>query len=178
MSDRIKQRGRLRLKHFDRESRLMHEEIFYNAATDEGLNFIVDVAFGSSSIFTWYMGLVDAAGFVSLENDDTYLQLQADALDWDELDPTNYNFVGNTQRRNINFDEPVAARIANDTNPLIFAITSDGDGESAQGIFVTSQSSVSQNTGFLFAHAEFSSPRLLSEDDQLVITYEVTQARA
>jgi hypothetical protein len=178
MSDRMKQRGRLLLKHFDRQKRLLHEEIFYNAATDEGLNFIVDVAFGSASIFTWYMGLVDAAGFVSLDNDDTYLQLQADALNWDELDPENYNFFGNTQRRNINFDGPVAARIANDTNPVVFTIIAAGDGDSAQGIFVTSQSSVTQNSGFLFSHAEFSAPRLLSTDDELVITYEVTQARA
>jgi len=170
-------KGRLIVKHFDRHDQLKSTEIIDNEAKDEGLTFLLDVVFGAKSIFQWFMGLIDSAGFVSVATTDTYLQLKAAALNWSELNPTTYEFIGNTSRRGITFDAAVAGRIANDAAPVIFTFTSDADGKSIEGIFVTSQSSFPSASGELWATALFAAPKLLSDGDRLVLTYEVTQAR-
>ncbi len=177
MKSRIKQKGQLRVLHFDRHDRLKSDEVVPNEAKDEGLNFLLDVVFGTQSVFTWFMGIIDNAGFVSVATDDTYLQLQADALNWDELDPDNYNFVGNTNRQAISFDAAVAGRIANDLSPLTFVMTVSAAGKEAKGIFITDTQGVADNSGFLWATALFGVAKQLEDGDRLVLTYETTQAR-
>lgn len=174
---KIKQKGILRLKHFDRHDRLKGEETFNNEAKDEGLNNLLNLAFGGAFGNTWFMGIIDNAGFVSVATTDTYLSLQANALNWDELDPDNYSFIGNTSRVQVSFDLASAGRKANDNTPTIFIMTASAAGKEAKGIFLTNQQQVTNNSGELWATAVFATEKQLEDGDRLVLTYEITQAR-
>lgn len=78
-------KGHFTVRH-GRGGRTINEWTFPNLITNEGKNHILDVQFhGVSPITTWYLGLIDNAGFTAVAATDNYDQING-TNGWDEFD--------------------------------------------------------------------------------------------
>ena len=169
-------KGRLIWRHM-RNGIILGEGVIPNQVKDEGINEALEILWTSANQATWYMGLIDNSGFSGVAENDTYVQLQADTLTWNELEPDNYVTNVNTLRAPIVWGVAAGGLIDSSANPTIFEITSNGDGKVINGIFVTSQEDVTVNIGWLWSTVLLPAPRALAEDDQFIVGYEVSLGR-
>lgn len=70
MEAKLNLKGLFNIACYDKDGKLKWEKTAKNAATDEGLNKLLDVMFhGTAAIATWYIGLITGTG--TLDHEDT-----------------------------------------------------------------------------------------------------------
>ena len=64
--------GHIRMRIYDLYGKCIHDEWMKNGIPDAAINHVLGVQLGAvAQVTTWYMGLIDNAGFVSLSASDT-----------------------------------------------------------------------------------------------------------
>jgi hypothetical protein len=159
----LKFRGEMLMEQI-RGGEVIHKEVFKNGVTTEGLNKILDVMFhATAAITTWYVGLIDNAGYSAVAAAD----VMTSHAGWAEF--TNFD-----EAARIAWTEGAAATgsITNAT-ALTFTISDTG---AVRGVFVCSDATMSGTSGVLWATALFSGSVSVQDNDQFKITYTVTAA--
>lgn len=158
--NKLKMRGRFHVEHV-RSGEVIGKYEMPNGIVNEGLNSILDIMFhATTQIATWYIGLVDNAGFTAFAASD----IMSSHTGWSES-------VAYSDATRIEWTEGAAATqsITNST-PVTFNINA---GATIKGIFVTSGSAKSGTTGTLWSTAAFASNVTVVNGDQLKVTYTV-----
>jgi hypothetical protein len=162
MKDSMRLKGRFQIEHRDKDNKLVGVYDVPNAIVDEGLNDILNVMFNSGTqTATWYIGLVDNAGFTGFANSDT----MATNPGWDES--TAY-----TEANRVAWGAGAAASRA-----ITNATTADFNINATvtlHGIFITSDNTKGGTAGKLWSTAAFASNVTANNGDTLKITYSVT----
>lgn len=144
-----------------RNGEVIDVPLIFNAVTDEGKNHILDITFDQGTqILNWYLGLIDAAGFTTLDDADT----MPSHAGWVELQ--DYDEVTRPE-----WDPTVTANQI--TNAAVREYTINAT-KTIQGIFVVESATKGGSTGVLWATAEFLSPLALIATDVLRLTYTIT----
>ena len=156
-------RGDVHVEHYDRQGELVDKQNVLNGITNEGKNLLLNVMFnGATQIAnnSWFIGLIDNAGFSALAAADT----MASHAGWTES--TAY-----TQATRLAWGSGTAtAQSTSNATADQFDINATG---TIYGIFVTTVSTKGGTTGTLWATAGFSSTVPVNSGDQLKITYSV-----
>lgn len=156
---KAKLRGRFQIQHFNKAGELIGTYDIPNGIVDEGINHLLDVGFhAASQITTWYIGLVDNAGFSAFANGDT----MASHAGWAES--TAYS---EATRPEWTEDAPASRSITNSTT-VDFSINAS---VTLKGIFITSDNTKGGTTGTLWSSAAFASNVTANNGDTLKITY-------
>ena len=177
--DELQPRGRFVVEHFRKGVKIGHYE-FPNGITNQGKNKLLDVMFhGVSAITTWWLGLIDNAGYTALAAGDTYQNITQAGNQWGEFtnytDPANSN-SGTTRPE---WTEGAASGQAiTNASPVVFDITDTG---TVKGLFLVGGIANAQNksnhdaSGILWATALFNTGDVaVNADDQLKVTYTVS----
>lgn len=148
-----------------RNGELIAVHDFHNSITDAGINALLGIMFhGVTQITTWYLGLIDNAGFSALADGDT----MASHGGWTE-------FVDYDEANRVEWPEDAAAtRAITNTTPMTFTASDDGTLKAVFLVGGTGASTKSASTGTLWAHAAFASPVVIQTDDVLELTYAVS----
>ena len=163
MNQATKLAGRFVVEHRDADDNLKAIYEFPNGIVDVGLNHILDTQFhGGTQVATWYIGLVDNAGWSAFADVDTL----ASHAGWTES--TAY-----TEANRVTWAEDAAAsRSISNSTTADFSINASGN---LKGIFVSSNNVKSTgNTGTLWSTAAFSSVVATANGDTLKVTYTVS----
>lgn len=160
--NRMSLKGRFHVQHFDSEGRLKGVYRVPNGIVDEGINHILETEFnGGTPITTWYMGLVNNAGFSAFANADT----MASHAGWTETaayaEANRPEWTAGT----------AASRSITNASTVDFSINAT---VTIRGIFITSNSTKSGSTGVLWATAAFASNVSATNGDTLKVTYTVS----
>lgn len=153
--------GRFHVECYDKNGNLRWKEDITNGITNVGKNKLLDVMFHADTpVTTWYIGLVDNAGFTAFADADT----MASHAGWSE-------FTAYSESTRVEWTEGAAAsqQITN-ASPVSFSINASG---TVHGIFVVSDSTKSGTTGILWATAALAANRAVNNGDSLKITYTV-----
>lgn len=156
-------KGRYVIEHLDAEGNLKGCYEIPNGIVDAGLNNILDVMFhGETQTATWYIGLVDNAGWTAWADADTL----ASHAGWSE-------FTDYTEGTRVAWTEGAASsRSMTNAATCDFSINATGN---VKGIFISSNSVKSTgNTGTLWSTAAFSSVVATANGDTLKVTYTVS----
>jgi hypothetical protein len=133
-----------------------------NGIVDVGLNFLLDVMFhGTAAVATWYIGLVNNAGFSAFANADT-MGSHAGWTEWTSYDEAT---------REEWLEDAAATRSITNSTPAEFTISASG---TLKGIFVTSNNTKGGTTGTLWSTASFTSTIPVQDNDIIRITYTVS----
>ncbi len=155
-------KGKFKFECFDKDGNLKWEKEADNAATDEGLNSVLNVYFhAATQISTWYIGLITGTG--TLNAADTL----ASHAGWTE----GTDYTGNR----LEWTEGAASSqsITNGT-AVDFPITGT---MTVKGAFLSS--AATGTTGTLFCTAAFTGgDQVVGNGDTLKVTYTVTAAAA
>ena len=177
--DILMPKGRFVVQHW-RNGKRINEYHFNNGVTDEGKNHLLDVGFdGGTQVATWYLGLIDNAGFTALADDDTYDDINQAGNGWDEFDdytdPANADSA--VTRPAWTPGEPSAASITNAT-VVEYDITAAG---TVKGLFVVGGGTSPEDKGdhaagsTLWATALFSAGDApVNNGDTLKVTYTIS----
>lgn len=153
--------GTFKIDHI-RDGKVIGEYEFDNSVVDVGMNHLLDVLFnGTTQVTTWYMGLVDNAGFTAYAAGDT----SASHAGWTEF--TSYS---EAVRQTWDPGSASARSLSNGT-AVTFSINGTG---TVKGLFTISDSTKSGTTGTLFSTASFSSTVAVINGDSLKVTYTVS----
>lgn len=154
----LKLKGLFNVEHI-RDGKTLGKYEFNNGIVDVGANMILDAAFHNvAAIATWYIGLIDNAGFTALANADT----MAAHAGWVELEDY-------TEATRPEWTEGAAA-----TRSITNAVTVDftiDDTKTVKGIFITSSNVKGGAAGTLWSTAAFTSVVNVVAADVLKITY-------
>lgn len=179
-------KGKFTIEHI-RNGEVINKFEIENGITVEGKNFLLDVGFhgaaGPSKINTWYIGLVDNAGFSAFDETDIYDGIDQEGNGWDEWkDYTDAN-NGNSGVTRPQWSEGAASnkQISTDTPQAIYDVTAPGDGDVVYGVFIVggtnSQTKGDHTAGVankLWSTAAFASTITVATSDQLKITYTIS----
>jgi len=158
----MKMKDRYHVEHFDKDGILKGRYEFPNGIVDEGLNHILDTQFhGTTQVGTWYLGLVNNAGWTAFSNAD----IMTAHSGW--VESTAY-----TESTRGEWTEGAAA-----TRSITNSVTVDFSINATtvlKGIFVTSDNTKSGTTGVLWSTAAFQSNVSAVNGDTLKITYTVS----
>jgi hypothetical protein len=172
-------RGRYVVEHW-RNGKRINEYHFNNGITNEGKNKLLDVMFHEATqIGTWYLGLIDNAGYSALADTDTYDDIDQAGNGWDEF--KNYTDAGNgdssTTRPRWQEDAASGQSITN-SNVAVFDITGSG---TVKGLFLVggiANANLKGNHdagGTMWATALFGSGDVaVQAGDQLKVSYTVS----
>lgn len=153
--------GRFRIQHL-RDGRVIGEYDVPNGIVDVGLNHILDAEFHSGSqITTWYVGLVDNAGFSAFANGDT----MSSHAGWAESVA-----YSNANRPQWTCGAASSRQISNSTT-VDFTINATA---TIKGLFITSDNTKSGTSGTLWSTAAFGSTVSVASGDTLKVTYTVS----
>lgn len=155
-------RGTVNIDHY-RNGEKIGTYAFPNGIVDVGMNHLLGVVFhGDTPVTTWYIGIINNAGFSALANADT----MGSHAGWAE-------FTGYDEADRVTWVEeaPGSRAIVNSVTSADFTINATA---TLKGIFVTSDNTKSGTTGTLWATAAFSSNINVQDDDVLKITYTVS----
>lgn len=139
---------------------------FANGITDEGIHYVLEVAFRDGTapdpvqISAWFAGLIDNASFTGVANGDT----MASHAGWIETHTT----YSEATRIADAFTAAATRRI---TTSFSFTMTTT---ITVRGIFITSSSTKGGTTGTLFSTALFASPPTLVSGNVLTANYSLT----
>lgn len=149
----------------DSNGNLKWVEKGHNMVTDQGINNILDTMFGSPAKSSWFMGLIDQGGGVTLAAGDTH----AVHAGWTEN--TAYT---STTRPAWTVGAASSKQVVNST-AVTFTVNSSG---TINGIFLANLSTKGSVAGanILWATASFGSPQAVLNADILNITYTVQGA--
>jgi hypothetical protein len=154
--------GKFKIEHRDKTGKLIGVYDVPNGIVDVGLNSILGVYFHSDTqITTWYIALVDNAGFSAFANADT----MASHAGWTES-----TVYSNSTRVSWG---PGASASRSITNSTTADFTINGTA-TLKGIFITSNSTKGGTTGTLWSTAAFGSTVSVNNGDTLKITYTVS----
>lgn len=159
----LKLKGRAVIEHLDADGNLKGQYDIPNGIVDVGLNNILDVQFhGVAATATWYIGLVDNAGWTAWSDADVLSSHGG----WAES--TNY-----TEGTRVAWTEGAASgRAMTNAATCDFSINATGN---LKGIFISSNSVKSTgNTGTLWSTAAFSGLVATSNGDTLKVTYTIS----
>lgn len=147
---------------FDKDGNLKWEEEVFNGIVDEGIEYLLDAGFnGGSQVSTWYMGLVDNAGFSAFANADT----MSSHSGWSES--TAYSESTRPEWT----AGAAATRSVTNSSTVDFSINATA---TIRGIFITSNNTKSGTAGTLWSTAAFSSNASVTSGDTLKVTYTVS----
>lgn len=138
---------------------------FNNGITDEGIHYVLEVAFRSDAmtpeaqIAPWFAGLINNSGYTAVAPGDT----MASHTGWTEL--TTYS---ETDRPTVPFDAAASRAI------LASISWSISGSVTVKGIFITSDDVKSGTTGTLFSTALFGTPPSLVNGNVLTANYSLT----
>lgn len=138
---------------------------FHNDIVDAGINKILDVMFhNDSQLANWYMGLIDNAGFVGLDDSDT----MAAHANWAE-------FTTYSEGSRPAWDEnAAAARIMTNTSPANDATFTISTAGNLLGVFMCSDPTKGGTSGILWSTGLLpSAPVPVLIADVIKVRYEV-----
>jgi hypothetical protein len=155
-------RGKYHVQVFRPGVGLVYDFEIPNGITDEGLNHILGVEFhADTQVTTWYVGLVDNASFSAFAAGD----VMNSHAGWIEV--TAYT---ESVRQTWGAGASASRSITN-ASPATFSINAS---KTLKGIFVTSNSTKSGTTGFLWSTAAFASTVAVINGDSVKVTYTVS----
>lgn len=162
MKSKTSLRGLFTIEHRNKEGELIGVYQVPNGIVDTGLNYLLDAGFnGGSAISTWYIGLVDNAGFSLFANSDT----MASHAGWSES--TAY-----TEANRVTWTSGAASgRAITNGSTVDFSINAT---VTLHGIFVSSDNTKGGTSGTLWSTAAFASNVTANNGDTLKVTYSVT----
>lgn len=163
--NKLNVRGEFLIEHI-RNGETINDFRIKNGIVNEGLDALLDIMFhNGTQIATWYLGLVDNAGFSAFAASDT----MSSHAGWAES-------VAYSDANRIEWTEGAASSqsITNGT-PVTFNINASA---TIKGVFLTSDNTKSGSIGTLWASAAFSSTVAVQNGDQLKVTYTVNAASA
>jgi hypothetical protein len=164
MQSGLKIGGVFRVQVYNADGTLAHEESFKNGVTNAGLNHALSIELGGGTqVGTWYMGLINNAGFSSLAAADT----MASHAGWTEL--TSY---AEATREAISFAAASGQAI---TTSAVCEFTINAT-VAVNGAFINSVSTKGGTLGTLFAHGSFTSVQNLSSGQLLRVDYSCAAA--
>jgi len=159
MKTRLPMRGHYFIEHRNKAGKLIGIYRVPNGITDEGMNDLLDVAFGNDTQHAlWYFGLINNSGYTGDDPGDT-LASHAGWTAWTDYSGNRKNWVVGA----------AAGRSISNGSTADFNITGSG---TLTGIFVTDQET--SDVGVLWSTALFSSPVSVQNGDTLKITYTVS----
>lgn len=162
MKSKFQPRGRFLIEHRNKTGKLIGVYRIPNGIVDEGMNMILETMFhAGSQSSTWYIGLVDNAGFTGFNDADT----MASHTGW--VESTAYS-AGTRPQWTCG---AAASRQITNASTVDFSINASA---TLKGIFVTDNNTKSGTTGNLWATAAFSSTVSVQSGDTLKITYTVS----
>lgn len=172
----LKPRGRYVVEHW-RDGKRINEYQFDNGIVDEGKNTLLDTMFnGSSAITTWYMGLIDNAGYSALADDDTCDDINQAGNGWDEFQT--YTYSSNATNRATWASDAASGQSVTNSTVAVFDITGTA---TVKGLFLVGGVANTQLKGdhdaggTLWATALFGSGDVAVQNgDQLKVTYTVS----
>lgn len=155
-------KGRYFIEHFDVNGTLKGKYEVPNGIVDVGMNHILNTQFhDTTAVSTWYIGLIDNAGFSALANADT----MASHAGWAES-------VAYTEANRVEWaEDAAAARAITNSTTSDFSINAT---VTLKGIFITSDNTKSGTSGTLWSTATFASNVAAVNGDTLKITYTVS----
>lgn len=170
--------GKYKVEHW-RNGKMIGIYDLPNGITIEGKNHVLDAAFHeATACATWYMSLIDNAGFTAVDESDTYDDINQAGNGWDEFETYEYAASGTAR---VPWVEAAASgkSITNSATPGIFDILGSG---TVKGIFLVSMpvgGAAAPQTqgdhhadGLLWSTAMFTSGDIVVENnDQLKVTY-------
>ena len=125
--DQLKPRGRFVVEHFRNGVKIGQYE-FPNGITNEGKNKLLDVMFhGGTPVTTWWLGMIDNAGYTALAATDTYANIGQSGNQWAEF--TGYTDAANGESASTRPAWTVGAasgQAATNASPVVFNITGAG----------------------------------------------------
>lgn len=131
-----------------------------NTIMNLGRNKILDTAIGGATqIATWYMGLIDNAGFSAIAAADT----SASHAGW-----TEYTGISNSVRPTYS---PAAAASQSITNAASVAVFTSNSTGTVKGAFIISNSTIGGATGTLLCVAAFSATQPWVSGNTINATY-------
>ena len=141
-----------------------------NLTTTEGLNDLLTKYFkGSSYTATWYMGLVNNAGFTAFAAGDTAAQIGG-TNQWAET-----GGYSESVRQTVTLGTAAAGSISNSASKCVFSINTT---VTVHGAFIDSSSVKLGTSGVLYGEAAFSADRSLLSGDTLTVQVTLTAASA
>lgn len=158
VGDTFRPAGKFHVRHI-RDGKLLAEFDVPNGIVDVGLNHILETEFHSGAqVTTWYIGLVDNAGFSAFANADT----MASHAGWAESSAY-------TEANRPSWTAGAAAsRQITNAATVDFSINAS---VTIKGLFVTSNGTKGGTTGTLWSTAAFGSTVALNSGDTLKVTY-------
>jgi len=142
-----------------RDSKVIGEYDFPNGIVNVGLNYLLDASFnGGSAVSTWYIGLINNAGFTALNNADT----MASHSGWVETD----DYTEGTRPEWTS--GAASSRAVTNSATVDFSIDAT---VTIRGIFITSNNTKSGTTGTLWSTGNFLSNVSAANGDTLRVTY-------
>ena len=177
--DQLQPRGRFVVEHFRNGVKIGQYE-FPNGITNEGKNKLLDVMFHAvSPVTTWWLGMIDNAGYTAQAATDTYANIGQAGNQWAEF--TGYNDAGNGESSSTRPAWTVgaaASQASTNASPVVFDITASG---TVVGLFLVGGIANAHNKsdhaagGVLWATASFSTGNVpVNPSDQLKVTYTVS----
>lgn len=161
----------------DRDGNLKWVEEIQNLVVTQGLNDVLTKYLkGSSYTATWYVGLIDNAGFGALAAGDTAAKITnttpnpPTTNDWAEL--SEYD---ESVRQTLTLGTASGGSIDNTASKAVFTMSAT---KTVYGGFIISDSTKDGTAGVLFGEAAFSAPRAVVDDDTITVTVTVTAASA
>lgn len=162
-ASKLKMKGRFIVEHRNKAGKLLKKLDITNAIVNEGKNALLDIMFGGATQkTTWYIGLIDNAGFTTLDVTHTH----AAHAGWAES--TAY-----TEGARPAWDEAAAAgeSMASAT-PSVFSINTNGT--AINGIFVSETSTKGSTAAtILWSEASFGAVLNTNSGDTVNVTYQV-----
>lgn len=133
-----------------------------NSSTTQGKNYLLDAGFRSTgNTANWYMGLIDATGFVELLAADT----AASHTGWTEFE----DYDNST--RPAWTKSAASAGVMNASAASSFTISAVGSGQALKGAFIASSNTKGGGSGVLWATGQFAADIPIQETDVINITY-------
>ena len=183
----MKIKGRIHIEHI-RNGVVINKFDITNGITVEGKNFLLNVGFhgaaGPAKITSWFIGLIDNAGFTIFDETDTYDDINQTGNGWDEwVDYTDANNGASAVTRP-EWSEGAASnkQITTDTPQAIYDVVGAGDGDVVKGVFIAGGPNADTKNdhapgsppNILWSTAAFASTITVATSDQLKVTYTIS----
>lgn len=172
----IKLKGRYVVEHW-RNGKRFNEYHFVNDIVNEGKNKLLNVQFHEvTPITTWYLGLIDNAGYTALAATDTCDNIDQAGNGWDEFKL--YTVSANPTNRAVWVEDAASGQSITNSTVAVFDITGTG---TVKGLFLVGGvancllKGDHDPAGTLWATALFGSGDVdVQNGDQLKVTYTVS----
>jgi hypothetical protein len=162
MKNKLRMGGRFTIEHLNKFGKLVGNYDFPNGIVDEGIEHLMDVGFHAvAATATWYIGLVDNAGWTAWSDADT----MAGHAGWSECEA----YAAATRPE---WTEGAASgRAITNAVTVDFAIN---DTKTLKGIFICSDNTKGGAIGVLWSTGAFTSTVNVENGDTFKVTYTIS----